>query len=279
MYKYKIEREMMHMLYECKADECAKGLVKTHERCKLKAEEEFRNGAFPKCALVIDVVRCCAIFDSIEKLHKGLEMFREQIKAYPRKESKKEIHLEIMRVKNGFAHYKRQPTSQTNSVYSDKLRLPIPSTFTNVKFNIIFTDLRQKESVVGEVQFLLKSMVELHKKQYNFIEIKRRANHIHGVFEQFNLNTFDFQLKMAGFNSGSLCPLMLHHPLEFCKSDLILRGQDNSGDQFLGSMAYNCNVKYQCARELIQRLIPHNVVQKQLFTAPRSGICINAPFF
>ncbi|ETO10305.1 hypothetical protein RFI_27071 [Reticulomyxa filosa] len=87
------------------------------------------------------------------------------------------------------------------------------------------------------------------------------------------INHFDFQLKLAGFNSRYLCNLMLRYPLEFARSNFVQVQKDDSDTNFVANIAYSANMEYQCAQELLQNLIPALIVQKQLLERNKEDNC------
>jgi len=76
--------------------EFGSGPIKSHDRCKMKAQIEYRDCEFPKSAHIIDIIRCQATFQTFQDLKHGLDHFVECI------ENKFHEYFEIMRIKNGF---------------------------------------------------------------------------------------------------------------------------------------------------------------------------------
>src|SRR5690348_16081799 len=74
------------------------GPIKSQERCKMKAQVEYRNCEFPKSAHLLDIIRCQITFASFEHLKLGLDHFVRCI-------NNKNNCLQVMRIKNGFFHF------------------------------------------------------------------------------------------------------------------------------------------------------------------------------
>ncbi|ETO19116.1 hypothetical protein RFI_18122 [Reticulomyxa filosa] len=281
------QSKMREIFRECKGCKFTSGHVKSYERSKVKAQIEYANEAFPKSAHIVDVVRCSATFDGIEDLKNGLNHFKRII-------VKSNGIFEVMRMKNGFAqkpkssgvtlggqkkdeHSDSKKKKKESVLLSDTFHLEIPSGYQDVKFNVIYTEITEgegnKESIVGEVQFLLRSIARWKMKGHKMYEISRQAPFINGCYDQLCVNDFDFQLKLSGFNHNSLSKLMLYFPLKFRESKYILNEKDADGDNFVSKIAFNSKVKYNCLKELLGDgdLIPTDVVQEQLLEKNQNG--------
>ena len=168
-----------------------KGPVKGHTRCKAKTESDYSHTPFPNSASVIDVAvqsillfssfflyslthtplsqRCSATFATIPELWTGIQSLLSAMESQPSLEDMREqgvVHLELMRLKNGFhssliqagKHYTRTLTHTLDPTQAqaddekqeekeedgDKeekakkkvVSLPIPSQYRDIKFNL-----------------------------------------------------------------------------------------------------------------------------------------------
>ncbi|ETO28171.1 hypothetical protein RFI_08959 [Reticulomyxa filosa] len=261
------QQQMQSIFQDCQGCLFESGPIKTFDRCKIKAQTEYRNEAFPKSAHIIDIIRCQVV-------------------------GSHNTSLRIMRVKNGFEiksekkTEQRQQQQQNNpeteekvatssnlsaTIGSQKFEIAIPKEYKDIKFNIIFT--QNEQSIVCEVQLLLASMASFKHQQHQLYEIIRHEEFTVGLLQQLRINSFDFQLRVSGFGHHSLAPLMLFHPLQFQSSNFILNHKEVSGANFMIQMANHGDLQYHCCKELLQsgKFIPLQVVKKQLAEADIYG--------
>ncbi|ETO14794.1 hypothetical protein RFI_22575 [Reticulomyxa filosa] len=241
------QQYMQEIFKSCQGCVFEKGPIKTHERCKLKAQVEYKNEYYPKSAHVIDVLRCQATFTDVRYLLHGLEHFVNAIE-------EQQTRFAIVRFKNGFSGMDK----------SDDKILTVPQDYRDVKINVLF--LQNNESIVTEVQFLLQPMSLLKQKGHGFYELSRQESFISESLSIMADLSFDEQLKIASFHSRDVAALMLLHPASFRTSKFISSFRNISGGNFLCQMALNSQVRFGYAQALLQsgRFIPLDVVQKQL---------------
>eukprot|EP01083_Nonionella_stella_P039578 107632_1 len=132
------------------------GPVKLLSRCQAKAEVDYKNEKFPTSAHVLDINRCSLIFDDISSMLKGLKLFDDAV----RNHKENDICItQIIRNKNGWKEY-----SHANPTYAD------------IKFNVVIQG--EYHSIIGEVQFLLRSMMFFKNVQHPLYTIQRKKEFI-----------------------------------------------------------------------------------------------------
>ncbi|ETO35837.1 TTK family protein kinase [Reticulomyxa filosa] len=251
------QSEMRKFFRECGGTcKYSRAPIKSHHSCKQKVQSEYANERFPKSAHLMDLVRCTATFDTLDDYLLGLHKFKDFLRD-------SSDRFELMRVKNSFVNDEDSAKAYDKRTSAQK-RYTIPEGYRDIKFNVIYTDLEWMQSIICEVEFLWKEMYDWKIKEQKFYEIIRQQSFRQGSYEQLLFNHFDFQLKLACFNSRHLCPLMLRYPLEFAKSDYVKVIKDDSESNFVTNIAYSAAMEYQCAQELLQVLIPQDIVQQQL---------------
>merc|ERR1712228_476644 len=80
--------------------EYMRGPVKTMDRARAKAQNDYAQEPYPASACVIDFNRCALIFDDISSLLSGLKLFVNKVKYYQSGNI-----IAIARDKNGFIEY------------------------------------------------------------------------------------------------------------------------------------------------------------------------------
>ncbi|ETO26220.1 hypothetical protein RFI_10917, partial [Reticulomyxa filosa] len=157
----------------------------------------------------------------------------------------------------------KQQQNQT-FITIDTFRIPIPQVYKDVKLNILFTDAHQ--SIVTEVQFLLKAMSDFKQKGHPFYEISRQESFVHDSLNILTDLSFDVQLQLASFHPVDIANLMLYFPSQFRTSKFIRFSKDSAGGCFILQMAKNPQVQVSYAKWLCHsdRFIPRDVVQAQL---------------
>eukprot|EP01084_Bolivina_argentea_P194705 334116_1 len=139
--------------YDCIYKE---GPVKLLSRCQSKAQTDYKNEKFPVSAHVLDINRCSLIFDDLNSMLRGLKLFAQSVQNY---KQNKICITQILRVKNGWKEY-----SHNNPSYAD------------IKFNVVIKG--EYHSIIGEVQFLEKRMMDFKNKQHPLYSISRKKEFI-----------------------------------------------------------------------------------------------------
>eukprot|EP01083_Nonionella_stella_P154998 500096_1 len=108
---------------------------------------------YPTAACVLDLNRCSLVFEDIASLLKGIKHFVNKIRSY-----QSDAIIGIVRIKNGFKEYVK------STQYAD------------IKFNVLIRG--ETHNIVGEVQFLLKTMETFKKRAHNLYSIQREEEFI-----------------------------------------------------------------------------------------------------
>merc|ERR1712228_626405 len=107
----------------------------------------------PASACVIDFNRCALIFEDISSLLRGLKLFVNKVKYYQSGNI-----IAIARDKNGFIEYLEE------------------AQYADIKLNVVIKG--KHNSIIGEVQFLLRAMKEYKDKAHNLYAIQRKEEAI-----------------------------------------------------------------------------------------------------
>eukprot|EP01084_Bolivina_argentea_P265318 449688_1 len=134
--------------------EYQRGPVKLINRMKAKAETDYANEPFPSSACILDMNRCALVFEDISSMLKGLDLIKNKISYF-----KSGNIIGICRAKNGFKEY-----SHKTPDYAD------------IKFNVLIKGV--KYNVVGEVQFMLKEMMNFKHSAHSLYSIIRRKEFV-----------------------------------------------------------------------------------------------------
>merc|ERR1712087_738347 len=102
-------------------------------------------------ACVIDFNRCALIFEDISALLRGLKLFVNKVKYYQSGNI-----IGIARDKNGFIEYLKE------------------AQYADIKLNVVIKG--KHNSIIGEVQFLLRAMREYKDKAHNLYAIQRNED-------------------------------------------------------------------------------------------------------
>ncbi|ETO10917.1 hypothetical protein RFI_26463, partial [Reticulomyxa filosa] len=274
-------RDIAKFFWGLKGCKFTEAPVKSVDSCRVTLLSEFQNEKFPKSAQSTDLIRCSATFETLSDLSDGLLQFEEFVN------NNKEKFTKIARIKNGFnIPSGRRGFGKEGQLFgcSKKMRLAIPDTYSAIKFDLIYsidddkepnengnnTTVPSKKSMICQVQFLWKAIVKSNKKQEKLLNLIAQKSFLTECHRQMQINSFDFDLKLAGFAHQLLAPLIIHFPLEFARSSYIREQKDSDNKNYLCQMAYNGNVKYQCAKEIME-LLPPELVESQLCDSDREN--------
>merc|ERR1712228_645616 len=133
--------------------EYIRGPIKLMERARSKAQKDYAMEPYPASACVIDFNRCALIFDDISSLLRGLQLFTNKVKYYQSGNI-----IAIARDKNGFIEYVKE------------------AQYADIKLNVVIKG--KHNSIIGEVQFLLRVMKEYKDKAHNLYAIQRKEEAI-----------------------------------------------------------------------------------------------------
>merc|ERR1712228_769243 len=135
--------------------EYIRGPIKLMDRARAKAQNDYAKEPYPASACVIDFNRCALIFDDISSLLHGLQLFVNKVKYYQSGNI-----IAIARDKNGFIEYLEE------------------AQYADVKLNVVIKG--KHNSIIGEVQFLLRAMKEYKEVAHNLYAIQRKEESIKG---------------------------------------------------------------------------------------------------
>ena len=133
--------------------EYMRGPVKLIERARVKAQNDYAKESFPSSACVLDFNRCALVFDDISTLLQALQLFVNKVKYYQSGNI-----IAIARDKNGFIEYVKE------------------AQYADIKLNVVIKG--KHNSIIGEVQFLLRAMKEYKDKAHNLYAIQRKEEAI-----------------------------------------------------------------------------------------------------
>merc|ERR1712176_462500 len=125
-------------------------------RARAKAQNDYAKERFPSSACVIDFNRCTLIFDDISSLLHGLKLFVNKVKYYQSGNI-----IAIARGNNGFIEYVKE------------------AQYADVKLNVVIKG--RHNSIIGEVQFLLRAMKDYKDKAHNLYAIQRKEESMNGA--------------------------------------------------------------------------------------------------
>ena len=168
--------------------EYTRGPVKLMERARAKAQNDYASEPYPVSACVIDFNRCALIFDDISSLLRGLQLFVNKVKYYQSGNI-----IAIARDKNGFIEYMKE------------------AQYADIKLNVVIKG--KCNSIIGEVQFLLRAMKEYKDKAHNLYAIQRKEETIRSSVSATLPILLDQQKEIVGVACDGIvkkmCSLMI----------------------------------------------------------------------
>eukprot|EP01084_Bolivina_argentea_P093190 167625_1 len=215
-----------------------KGPVKLLDRARSKAQNDYCNEDYPASACVIDLNRCSLVFNDISTLLAAVQLFVNKIKYY-----RSGNIIDIVRDKNGFREYVKQ------------------TQYADIKFNVLIKG--NHNCIIGEVQFLLRTMKQFKDKAHNLYAIQRQQEAIESSVAKILPLLLDnhkqlFAAACRG-NVKSLCKLMVIDN----KSVNELVAIDKTNENTILHMI--CKFDYQKAFSFLQSLLSKEELVKFLF--------------
>eukprot|EP01083_Nonionella_stella_P019777 54894_1 len=134
------------------------GPVKLLARCKAKAENDYRNEAYPTSAHVLDINRCALTFSSVADMLSSIKLLQQKIKL-----GQSGVVIEIVRIKNGFTEYVQQPQ------------------YADVKLNVMIRGAHGI-NIIGELQLLLDAMGDYKHSVHRLYSVTRKQE----FFDEMN---------------------------------------------------------------------------------------------
>merc|ERR1712228_828852 len=168
--------------------EYMRGPIKLMNRARSKAQNDYAQEPYPASACVINFNRCALVFDDISALLCGLKVFVNKVKYYQSGNI-----IAIARDKNGFIEYLKE------------------AQYADIKLNVVIKG--KHNSIIGEVQFLLRVMKEYKDKAHNLYAIQRKEEAITSSVSAMLPVLLNQQKEIKGIaSSGSvkkMCSLMV----------------------------------------------------------------------
>merc|ERR1711933_175406 len=137
-----------------------------------------------------DLNRCSLVFQDIRSLLFALELFINKVRAYEAGDI-----IGVTRIKNGFKEYVKQ------------------TQYADIKLNVVIRG--DKNNIIGEIQFLLDTMLHFKTGAHNLYSIEREEEFIANSVSKILplLLDSDKQHKIYAQTSDvkGLCKLMIFH--------------------------------------------------------------------
>eukprot|EP01083_Nonionella_stella_P062933 163617_1 len=196
-----------------------RGPVKLLERCKAKAETDYRFEKWPTSAHILDINRCALVFEDIDSLVDGIQRIEQMIK-----DTQAGCIVDIVRTKNGFMEYTHDAP-----------------TYADIKLNVLIKG--KYNSCIGEIQFLLAKMMQFKKRAHSLYGVTRKEEFVQNMAMTLpTMLDMDRTLFVSG-NEGdvkALCNVMVTHNKQ--KEDLVMIDQA-SNESILHNICWLGHVK------------------------------------
>eukprot|EP01084_Bolivina_argentea_P082326 149065_1 len=215
-----------------------RGPVKKIERARSKAENDYVNEAYPASACILDLNRCTLIFNDISTLLAVVKLFVNKVKYYQSGNI-----IGIVRNKNGFVEYIKE------------------TQYADIKLNVLIKG--KHNNIIGEVQFLLKTMKQFKDKAHNLYAIQRQQEVIETSVSKILPMLLDDnkQLFVAG-NTGNvklLCKLMVFNNKTI---DDIMQTDQDTGQTILHRI---CSMGHDKALLFLKSILSKQSFIKHIF--------------
>ena len=184
---------------------------KTKQRCQKKAEMDYSNEIWPHTCNVIDLVRCSVVFNDSKDLIYGINKFFDIVS-----KNKGGCIKKILRVKNGYSYFDFNNDTSNLDLYD----------YRDIKFNVLLT--YNNVSVVGEVQMLIKFMLEAKKighSVYSFVRNKEYYNEI-SLFLNKKMNSKEIN-KIILSQNLSLFSMVLENSSKYDQTEYLMKNKEN----------------------------------------------------
>eukprot|EP01084_Bolivina_argentea_P070308 127823_1 len=137
-----------------------RGPVKLMERAKYKAQNDYSDQDYPASGCILDLNRCCLIFNDISTLLRAIRLFVNKVNYYQSGNI-----IGIVRDKNLFIDYVVSGTQ-----------------YADIKLNVLIKG--KHNNIIGEVQFLLRIMKQFKDKAHHLYGIQRKRESIENSVSQ-----------------------------------------------------------------------------------------------
>eukprot|EP01083_Nonionella_stella_P145583 456494_1 len=213
-----------------------RGPVKLLNRAMRKTENDYYTEAYPTSAALLDFNRCSLVFDDIASLLNGLTYFVNKVHAFQCGNI-----IGIVRCKNAFVGYAGRPG------------------YADVKLNVLIRGT--SNNIIGEVQFLLKTMIEYKIRAHNLYSIEREEEFMSGSATKLLPSLLDEDKQIAVLaamgNTKAICQYLLYHNktegdiisansilIPICKG-----GKHKAFNFFMDSMSYEEKLRHLFASD------------------------------
>eukprot|EP01083_Nonionella_stella_P073837 199931_1 len=221
-----------------------RGPVKLIERARSKAQNDYYGQTYPTSASVIDMNRCGLVFNDISTLLRALQVFTDKVKYYHSGNI-----IGIVRDKNGFKEFIKE------------------TQYADIKLNVLIKGNTTANNIIGEVQFLLRTMKQFKDKAHNLYSIQRNEEYMENSVSVIlpKLLDEDKQLFIAA-NMGdikSICNLMV---LNNKSNEEIMKIDEVSGESILVNI---CSFGHEKIFKFIKSSMPSDLFIGRLFSRNR----------
>ena len=159
--------------------------VKQISRAQEKTESDYAINSFPTSAHVLDFIRCSLVYDDCDGLINGIDAFCKIIA----KGEKNNCVKKILRIKNMFIDRASQKKYQNNDEWWQR--------YNDIKCNVLIE--YQGSSMIGEVKFLLKCMIDFKKACHKFYDVTQRDELVHDMNNILSISCNENELQQQLF--------------------------------------------------------------------------------
>uniref|UniRef100_A0A7S0TEL7 Uncharacterized protein n=1 Tax=Elphidium margaritaceum TaxID=933848 RepID=A0A7S0TEL7_9EUKA len=155
----RIDREFQHYMEKVMGHfgDVKAGPMKKVERCLSKMENDYFDASYPKCAKLLDLVRCSVTFNTLEQLLVGYEALMADT-------ADSQTCIKMARVKNGFLDQEYE------------------GGYRDIKVNVMFQSAKKPElKMIVEVQLILGQYLNEKKRIHKLYSIAREKTYFEMV--------------------------------------------------------------------------------------------------
>ena len=145
--------------------------VKTRQRAEIKAKTDYEHRDWPKTSCIMDCIRCSVVFDTIGDLLNDARKLKSMLYHHNANNWKPFGCIQgLVKIKNGFRNV---PMNNNNESDLNDYN------YADMKF-LVVVEVNNKR-LIGEIQLLLKLMVEVKKMGHGLYSIVRNKDYYHGL--------------------------------------------------------------------------------------------------
>ena len=179
--KWKGSRDIVKCIYNSAP-------VKTKSRSITKSQLDYKEKSWPHSSHILDLLRCSVVFDTIDDLICGCKKFENIINSN-RKNNNEYCISSIIRMKNGFNEmFGNTSEASLKSLSLDKFG------YCDIKYNVLISGANKNGGLIGEVQFLVKYMLDAKKmghSSYSFVRKQDLFEKIHQKCENNSVKSME----------------------------------------------------------------------------------------